>query len=231
MEENTVFVKLYSGDEPALAVNSDELRRYSGYLSLADDMNESLRELYSSVVDDILPIAEYKVCYRRMRLERREGRIVMPFGEGSRDAERLLCHSDEIIVFAATVGLGIDRYIARNQHISPAKALVAQGFGAERIETLCNAFCAEMRASLSAEGLGMTPRFSPGYGDMALAAQTDIFRLLDCSRRIGLSLNSSLLMMPSKSVTAFFGTTPDETADVPGNKCRRCTKTDCQYRK
>lgn len=231
MEENTVFVKLYSGNEPALAVNWDELRRYSGYLSPAEDMDESLRELYSAVVEDILPLAEYKVCYRRMSLERCDGQVLLPFGEGSRDAKRLLCHSDEIIVFAATVGLGIDRYIARYQHISPAKALVAQGFGAERIETLCNAFCAEIRAELSAEGKGITPRYSPGYGDMALAAQTDIFRLLDCNRRIGLSLGSSLLMMPSKSVTAFFGITSGDTEEVPGNKCRRCRKADCQYRK
>ena len=231
MDENTVFVKLYNGAEPALDVNWNELRRYSGYFSSADDMDESLRGLYSAVVDDILPLLEYKVCYRRMCLEHREEGVVLPFGKGSRDAEKLLCHSDGIIVFAATVGLGIDRYIARYQHISPAKALVAQGFGAERIESLCNVFCTEMKASLAAEGKGITPRYSPGYGDMALAAQTEIFALLDCSRRIGLSLNSSLLMMPSKSVTAFFGITSGESDEASGNKCRRCGKSDCLYRK
>ena len=42
------------------------------------------------------------------------------------------------------------------------------------------------------------------YG-FASDAERDIFRLLDCPRRIGLSLNESLLMSPSKSVTALIG--------------------------
>ena len=49
------------------------------------------------------------------------------------------------------------------------------------------------------------PRFSPGYGDFPLTAQRDIFAILDCPKRIGLSLNQSLLLSPTKSVTAVIG--------------------------
>ena len=49
------------------------------------------------------------------------------------------------------------------------------------------------------------PRFSPGYGDLPINMQKDIFAALDCPRKIGLSLNESLLMSPSKSVTAIIG--------------------------
>ena len=76
-----------------------------------------------------------------------------------------------------------------------------QAIGAERIESLCDAFCAEREA----EGLRLRPRFSPGYGDLPLELQRDLFRGLDCSRKIGLTLNESLLMSPSKSVTAIAG--------------------------
>ena len=57
----------------------------------------------------------------------------------------------------------------------------------------------------AAEGRTCTPRFSPGYGDLPLETQRDVFRLLDCERKIGVWLNESLLMTPSKSVTAIFG--------------------------
>lgn len=53
--------------------------------------------------------------------------------------------------------------------------------------------------------MALRPRFSPGYGDLAIDAQKDIFALLDCERQIGLTLGDSLLMSPGKSVTAFAG--------------------------
>ena len=49
------------------------------------------------------------------------------------------------------------------------------------------------------------PRFSPGYGDLPIEIQKDIFRALDCPRRIGLTLNENLLMSPTKSVSAIIG--------------------------
>ena len=75
---------------------------------------------------------------------------------------------------------------------------------------------------------GLEPRFSPGYGDLPLSAQKNIFAVLDPERRIGLTLNSSLLMSPSKSVTAFVGL--GNTEKRGSNKCSLCEKTDCTLR-
>ena len=61
------------------------------------------------------------------------------------------------------------------------------------------------REIMQAEGIHFTDRFSPGYGDLPLDVQKNIFPLLDCERKIGLTLNESLIMSPSKSVTAFVG--------------------------
>ena len=54
------------------------------------------------------------------------------------------------------------------------------------------------------------PRFSPGYGDFPLEFQKDIFNLLSPNKRIGLTLNNSLLMSPTKSVTAVVGIVDEE---------------------
>ena len=77
-----------------------------------------------------------------------------------------------------------------------------QALGAERIESLCDTFCNDMNNEL---GVRLKPRFSAGYGDLPLEVQKDIFRVLDCPRKIGLTLNDSLLMSPTKSVTAIVG--------------------------
>ena len=89
--------------------------------------------------------------------------------------------------------------------ISPAKALIFQAIGAERIEALCEAFARDIHDRCGKIGAATGPRFSPGYGDLPLDIQKNIFAALDCPRKIGLSLNESLLMSPTKSVTAIIG--------------------------
>ena len=74
--------------------------------------------------------------------------------------------------------------------------------GSERIEALCDKFNKDFEFE---NEVSLKPRFSPGFGDLSLMIQKDIFAVLDCPRKIGLSLNDSLLMSPTKSVTAFVG--------------------------
>lgn len=194
MEENTILVRRYAGAEAALAVNEREIWRYAGGARPED---EGMQALLDEVISETRDAFDYRVCYRRM--------AELPFGRESAQLANCLAGSGEVVLFAATVGLEADRRVARYQRTSPTKALLAQAFGAERAEALCDAFCADIRKEAAAEGKTCTPRFSPGYGDLPLETQRDVFRLLDCGRKIGVWLNESLLMTPTKSVTAVFG--------------------------
>jgi 5-methyltetrahydrofolate--homocysteine methyltransferase len=62
-----------------------------------------------------------------------------------------------------------------------------------------------MRKEKFTLGESLRPRFSAGYGDLPLEYQKKIFDLLDPHTQIGLTLNDSYLMSPSKSVTALIG--------------------------
>ena len=68
------------------------------------------------------------------------------------------------------------------------------------IESLCDE--GEARILM---GRASRPRFSPGYGDLPLDAQKMIFSILSPEKHIGLTLNASLMLSPTKSVTAFVG--------------------------
>ncbi|MBR5296236.1 MAG: Vitamin B12 dependent methionine synthase activation subunit, partial [Clostridia bacterium] len=98
------------------------------------------------------------------------------------------------------IGIGLDRLIAKYSRISPSKAILFQGIGSERVEALCDTFCNTFK-----EKSKTFPRFSPGYGDLSLEVQKDVFSLLNCSKNTGIFLNDNLLMTPTKSVTAFMG--------------------------
>ena len=144
----------------------------------------------------------------------------------SKTLERALCGCDSLVMLAATVGAGFDRLLQKYSVLSPSRAVLLQGLGAERVESLCNALCADISASLCPKRLA--PRVSPGYGDIPMELQRGIFAALDCERKIGLTLTDGLLMTPSKSVTAIAGITDKAQAHRTG--CAACDKKDCAFR-
>ncbi len=119
----------------------------------------------------------------------------------SRDLAKNLEGCKKVVVFAATIGPGIDRLIKKYVKLDPAKALFMQAIGAERVEDACNTFCDTYPEKLR-------PRFSPGFGDLALSIQPDILRLVNASKNLSITLDEGFLMSPSKSVTAFAGIRP-----------------------
>ena len=148
----------------------------------------------------------------------------------SRALSRHLAGCRGALLMGATVGVGLDRLIARYGKIAPSRALMLQALGAERIEALCDAFCRMMGEEKRGEGLYLKPRFSPGYGDLPLEMQIDLFRALRPENAIGLTLNDSLIMSPSKSVTAVIGLT-EEPQSPPPSPCRSCGQKNCAYRR
>ena len=89
----------------------------------------------------------------------------------------------------------------------------------------------DLRREVEAEGLYLTDRFGPGYGDLPLSAQKKLCAALDTGRRIGLSLSPSLLMIPGKSVTAVLGIA-DMQKPLRKRGCENCSLfRDCMYRR
>ena len=182
-------------------VKREEIGRYGGM-----GVDEQTQALLDECLSEALPRLTYRVCWAVFPLATAAGALDLGFARTDSAAlGRWFKDCDEVAVFAATVGLEFDRLLARYGRLSPAKALLLDAVGTERVESLCDVFCADLAAQAAEEGKETTRRFSPGYGDLPLSLQRDIFRVLDPARRIGLTLNDSLLMSPSKSVTALIG--------------------------
>ena len=214
-----VYKKIYEGTPFC----EKEILRYAG-CKATDCETEKLMKM---CIDEVKDKLKYQVCYCEMPVKA-EG-ICCDFEAFSLRSKNLvqnLQNCKRVIIFAATVGVEIDRLIAKYGHISPANALMFQAIGAERIEALCDMFCHEIAKE---KGMGLKPRFSPGYGDLPLSAQKDIFSILMPERQIGLTLTDSLLMSPSKSVTAIAGLS-EQVEIERNNKCSICEKIDCIYR-
>lgn len=177
--------------------NEREIFRYAGGKG---DVDETTRARIRECIALAAPVLSYKVCY--LPLTRSE--FFSVFGESAL-ARTYLGDCEEVVIFGGTLGIGLDRLIFRYAGAQPSNALLLQALGAERVETLCDEFCKMLSAEYAAQGLTLGRRFSAGYGDFPLERQRDFFALLDCGRKIGLTLNESLIMSPSKSVTAAVG--------------------------
>lgn len=174
-----------------------EILRYAGVRGEALEIEGLLDECLL----ELSRLSSGKVCWCRLSLDDLKDIKGMDKLLFSKGLTAHLSGCREIIVFAATVGIDIDRAIARYSARSATLALLASAIGTERVEALCDEFEAYIRS----EGVALTSRFSPGYSDLPLELQRDIFTLLDCPKRIGLTLNKSMLMSPSKSVSAIIG--------------------------
>lgn len=221
--DGTVYIRKY----PAPAWNRREILRYAGAKAATDEVAALLESCIAEAEEKL----GYQVCYARFHLREEGDTLNLGFARIHSGHLRKNLHGcDEVAVFGATVGLELDRLIARYGRLSPARALMLQAIGAERIEALCDVFCEELSREAGERGKSTRPRFSPGYGDVPLELQRDIFRVLDCPRKIGLTLNDSLLMSPTKSVTAVVGIGNGEECEEKMG-CSKCGKVNCLYRR
>lgn len=190
-----VITKAY----PAPDINVREALRYAGCSTDSRDM----LTLLGNCIHEAQALFTYKVCY--CILDTKTQNSICDFGHFSVQSETLaknLSGCERVLLFTATVGTALDRLIAKYVRLSPSRAVMLQALGTERIESLCDIFCGDFEIENS---VVLKPRFSPGYGDLSLEVQKDIFSVLNCPKNIGVYLNDSLLMSPSKSVTAFAG--------------------------
>jgi len=191
---NVILTKEYE----APPVNKKEVLRYAG----CKNADAGVASLLDSCIEELSDKLVYKVCYCLLPLHISGENVDLGnFSLSSGKLALCLKGCKKAVVFAATVGIGPDRLVMRYGSTAAARALMLQAVGAERIETLCNSFCDDVAKEYGS----VTPRFSPGYGDLSIETQKDIFAFLEPNKRIGLYLNDSMLMAPAKSVTAIFG--------------------------
>lgn len=183
-----VSVKIHS----APPLSKKEILRYAG------GGDESVISLMDECLSELLPSLTYKSCRIEVSVTPSENGVMLSdIYIPAQDLAKNLKDCKKAVVFAATVGFAPDRAIAKYSVVSPTRALLFQAIGAERIEALCDEISGEYRNT--------RPRFSPGYGDLPLSFQKEIFTLLSPTKHLGVILNESLLMSPSKSVTAIMG--------------------------
>ena len=209
--------------------NEREILRYLGCRE--QEAPENVAQMIRECERELEAAASPRAVWREYPLSVRGAQIDMTcLQTESRDLAKNLKDCGQVILFAATLGSQVDVLLKRYSRIQMSRAVVMQAASAAMLESWCGRKNGELKEQYLERGLYLRPRFSPGYGDFSLECQRAIFAALALPRRIGVTLTDSLIMAPTKSVTAVIG-----VSRLPGSctlqGCEACGKTDCAYRR
>lgn len=206
-----------------------EILRYLGYRGqeIPGEITSLIRECERELERTAAP----KSIWREYPLTIRDHELDMGvLKTRSLSLEKNLKDCEKVILFAATLGSGVDVLLQRYGRLQMSKAVVLQAAAAAMLESYCDEQNERLKQEYLEQGWYLRPRFSPGYGDFSLDCQRPLAAALELSKRIGITLTDSLLMAPSKSVTAVIGASKrPRNCAVQG--CEACEKTDCLYRR
>ena len=186
-----------------------EVYRYLGYRNItpSPEIDARIQTCIGRMQTAATPRAILRRC--ELRLTAPDQIDIAGLCIHSRDLFRNLSGCDYAYMYAATIGLGIDHLIKRGEVSSMTDSIIYQAAGAAMIEAFADHEMESLRAQEAANAYRLRPRYSPGYGDLPLALQLDFARILDMQKWCGITLTDALLMVPSKSITAFIGCTKD----------------------
>lgn len=207
-------------------IDVKEILRYAGQKGEAP----SIESIVDECLKEVSSVLSYKACYAYVDCIVSDNVVTLDGEEiASKALAKNLAGCLKAVIFSCTIGLGIDRIIEKYKVTSPLKALITHAIGVERVEGLANAFCHFLQEEVG-ENLSLRPRFSAGYGDFKIENQNLFFNKLESTKLLGITLNESLLMSPSKSVTAVIGIA-EESGCNKEYSCVQCGQRDCEYRR
>ncbi len=201
----------------------NEALRYMGYKKNQplDDVMPVINECLNEISAVIKPIC----CYDYADLKFiSENQIDIGFGTvTSKSLTNHLKGCNKVILFSATIGIGVDRLITKYGRLNRTKSLIIDALGSSAVESWC-----DFAEDQITNGVKHCSRFSAGYGDFSLEHQKDFVKILNMNKNMGITLSESLLMTPTKSVTAVIGLGAENR--TCGNKCASCNnKSNCKF--
>jgi len=208
-----------------------EILRYMGHRGDAD---ARMKELISLCLEKLSSVCEPRSVTAQLPCAINDYRITIDSLEI--ESENLAAHLNNCtytFVFAATLGSGVDRLIAQRVKIDSAQALCLQSCAAVQIENYCGSIEQDLLNQINCNDICFRSRFSPGYGDFDIKHQTDLLRILQAQKRIGLTETNAHMLTPLKSVTALIGvSTKTDSHNGPDAECKcvNCDKPNCLFK-
>ena len=207
-------------------INFDEALRYLGYGGNAPD--SKTKELLLLCGKQLQHSMEGKFVYKVFDLV--DGQIPNSnFVLQGQAIQKHLKNCEKVVFMCATLSSGVDLLIRRKQITGMAEAMITDSLASAIIEQVCDK--AEKIILRDFCEYEHTWRFGLGYDDFPLECQKQFLEVLDAPKRIGVCVNNSMMLTPTKSVTCVIGLGHGLESSSK-KSCDMCSFRDkCQFRK
>jgi small nuclear ribonucleoprotein (snRNP)-like protein len=213
-------------------IDKGEVIRYLG------GKNKKIDEQMNSIIDECIEEAKQyikeKYTYKNFDLDKTKDGIVVKGTKLVLEGENIkkhLMNSDSCAIMVATVGVIIENKIRYYEKTNLTKAMILDSCATVAVEELCDEVEGKIKEEAKLRGLGITYRYSPGYGDLSINVQKEIANIVGAYKYVGVTVTENSLLLPRKTVTAIIGYQDKEIIRVhPG--CEVCNnRNNCMFRK
>lgn len=189
------------------------------------ELDDNLSAMLDACTEKLCAAAQPRTIYRVLPVEHTaEGVTLGGLPLQGQDIALHLTGCKEAVLLAVTLSAPVDALIRRASVTDMTQAVMYDAIAGAAVERVCNDLEAEIRAKYPYPYY--TARFSAGYGDFPITQQGALVRLLDATRKIGLTVTPAQTLVPMKSVTAVIGMSHQPVKDARrfccGNSCEEC---------
>ena len=144
---------------------------------------------------------------------------------------RILSQARELAVAVCTIGSRLEERVAECfSGNEPLRALLLDSLGSAAVDAVVREACELIMREASGRGYETSSPLSPGGSGFPLSEQWPLFELVP-AEKIGVSLTSSGLMVPRKSVSMVIGIGAQMNTWTKAEACARCNLSEtCRYR-
>lgn len=195
--------------------------KYLGYQGQSID--SSIDCLIDECLEEINKMASFKAVYKSFPLDFdplyiKEANIIIDYP----DLHELLDNCHDVVVIACTLGIQVDKRSKYYSHIDMTKMTIFDAIASSYLEAKCDEY--EKMHIIGKR----TFRFCPGYGNVPIELNKELGKVIDCYRKIGLTVQESHILLPQKSMIGLIGLGDNNQK----KSCKNCLNIkNCDFRK
>jgi hypothetical protein len=213
-------------------INREEVLRYLGYKG--QDIDQNISKVIDECREEVKKVVTPRVVYSYKDIEQNEKGVEVVSTNlvlRGKDIKEHLKNSKQCVLMAVTLGNEIEKRTRLYERTNLTKALILDACATTAVEEVCDKVEGNVKEKASQDGMDITFRYSPGYGDLPLDTQNNFLRALDAQKKIGLMVSESNLLFPRKSVTAIIGII-NSGIKKKKKSCKECNNyNNCSFRR